>query len=348
MARLIYLMGPSGAGKDSLLAALRADADSAPLVAHRYITRPADAGCENHIALSEPEFLRRRAKGLFALDWQAHQQHYAFGIEVDLWLLQGIDVAVNGSRAHLPQAQQRLWCAAAAGVSAGQRRDPAPAPAGSRARKRRTDRAAAGAGGGISAESARRLPGAAQRWPTRRHPGGAAGAAAYRHPTSSGRDAMNDFAQPKIGDNVTLNRTRLGQYVHLADDAILEEVEMGTTPTPPGTTRSLRHYRQVRLHCFLCAHQSQQPPDLPAHRAAPLHLSRFRIRAGEDDAAFFDWRREHHVTVGHDVWIGHNAILMPGVSVGNGAVIGSAAVVTRTWSLTASSPAWRPKDRHAL
>ena len=76
MARLIYLMGPSGAGKDSLLAALRADADRAPLVAHRYITRPADAGCENHIALSEPEFLRRRAKGLFALDWQAHQQRY--------------------------------------------------------------------------------------------------------------------------------------------------------------------------------------------------------------------------------------------------------------------------------
>ena len=110
----------------------------------------------------------------------------------------------------------------------------------------------------------------------------------------------------------------------------------------------LRHYRQVRLHRFLCAHQSRQPPNLPAHRAAPLHLSRFRIRAGEDDAAFFDWRREHHVTVGHDVWIGHNAILMPGVSVGNGAVIGSAAVVTRTWSLTASSPAWRPKDRHAL
>lgn len=38
---------------------------------------------------------------------------------------------------------------------------------------------------------------------------------------------MNDLAQPKIGDNVTLNRSRLGQYVHLADDAILEEVEMG-------------------------------------------------------------------------------------------------------------------------
>ena len=33
MARLIYLMGPSGAGKDSLLAALRADADHAPSAA---------------------------------------------------------------------------------------------------------------------------------------------------------------------------------------------------------------------------------------------------------------------------------------------------------------------------
>lgn len=107
MAYLIYLMGPSGSGKDSLLERLRAETRTGPLVAHRYITRPANAGCENHIALSESEFLRRRAKGLFALDWQAHGQHYAFGIEVDLWLLQGIDVVVNGSRAHLPQAMQR-------------------------------------------------------------------------------------------------------------------------------------------------------------------------------------------------------------------------------------------------
>ena len=32
MARLIYLMGPSGAGKDSLLAALRADAEELEFV----------------------------------------------------------------------------------------------------------------------------------------------------------------------------------------------------------------------------------------------------------------------------------------------------------------------------
>lgn len=107
MARLIWLMGASGSGKDSLLNALREQAPEGMMVAHRYITRPANAGGENHIALSEIEFLRRRAKGLFAIDWQAHQHYYALGIEIDLWLAQGIDVVVNGSRLHLQHARQR-------------------------------------------------------------------------------------------------------------------------------------------------------------------------------------------------------------------------------------------------
>ncbi|KEY57907.1 ribose 1,5-bisphosphokinase [Serratia sp. DD3] len=107
MAYLIYLMGASGSGKDSLLELLRAETTAGPLVAHRYITRPAELGGENHIALSEAEFMHRRAQKLFALDWQAHQYHYALGIEIDLWLRQGNDVVVNGSRAHLPQALSR-------------------------------------------------------------------------------------------------------------------------------------------------------------------------------------------------------------------------------------------------
>ncbi len=107
MAYLIYLMGPSGAGKDSLLERLRAATGAGPLVAHRYITRPADAGCENHIALSEQEFLRRRAKGLFALDWQAHEHHYAFGIEVESVVIARDRRGGKRIRAHLPQALQR-------------------------------------------------------------------------------------------------------------------------------------------------------------------------------------------------------------------------------------------------
>jgi ribose 1,5-bisphosphokinase len=55
-------MGPSGSGKDSLLSALRQREHSQLLVAHRYITRAANAGSENHISLSEQEFYPRRAE----------------------------------------------------------------------------------------------------------------------------------------------------------------------------------------------------------------------------------------------------------------------------------------------
>ena len=51
--KLIWLMGASGSGKDSLLTELRQREQTQLLVAHRYITRAASAGSENHIALSE-------------------------------------------------------------------------------------------------------------------------------------------------------------------------------------------------------------------------------------------------------------------------------------------------------
>ena len=50
---------------------------------------------------------------------------------------------------------------------------------------------------------------------------------------------------------------------------------------------------------------------------------------GQDDDAFFRWRREHWVTIGHDVWIGHGATILAGVTVGTGAVVGAGAVVSR-------------------
>ena len=72
MGRLIWLMGPSGSGKDSLLSALRQQEHPQLLVAHRYITRSANAGSENHIALSEQEFFIRAGQNLLALSWHAN------------------------------------------------------------------------------------------------------------------------------------------------------------------------------------------------------------------------------------------------------------------------------------
>ncbi len=107
--RLYYVMGPSGAGKDSVLAWVRSHGVSHDvLCAHRYITRPADAGGENHVALSEAEFRLRAERGLFVLTWQAHGLHYGIGREVQHWLERGAHVLVNGSRDAYPQAYQRF------------------------------------------------------------------------------------------------------------------------------------------------------------------------------------------------------------------------------------------------
>ena len=107
--RLYYVMGPSGAGKDSVLGWVRAHGVSHDvLCAHRYITRPADAGGENHVALSEAEFASRAGRGLFALTWQAHGLHYGIGREIEHWLERGIRVLVNGSRDAYPQACARF------------------------------------------------------------------------------------------------------------------------------------------------------------------------------------------------------------------------------------------------
>ncbi|WP_284040870.1 DapH/DapD/GlmU-related protein [Phaeovulum sp. NW3] len=50
---------------------------------------------------------------------------------------------------------------------------------------------------------------------------------------------------------------------------------------------------------------------------------------GTDDDEFFQWRRDHWVSIGHDVWIGHGVTILAGVTVGTGAVIGAGAVVSK-------------------
>lgn len=106
MAELIYLIGPSGAGKDSLIAYARTHLAGCPplIFAHRYITRPAESGGENHIALSEREFHCRRERGCFSLCWESHGFWYGLGREVEMWLDQGLHVVVNGSRGALTDA----------------------------------------------------------------------------------------------------------------------------------------------------------------------------------------------------------------------------------------------------
>lgn len=117
-ARLIYLMGASGSGKDTLLRLLRGQVQDgeAVLVAHRYITRDS-SGTEDALRLTPEEFARRAALGCFAMRWDSHGLHYGIGVEIDSWLALGAAVIVNGSRAHLGEAHARYPAMTAVEIS---------------------------------------------------------------------------------------------------------------------------------------------------------------------------------------------------------------------------------------
>ena len=104
--RLFAVVGPSGAGKDTLMAAAAARVPALRL-ARRVITRPADAGGEDFDGVTEAAFQRRLAAGAFALHWQAHGLHYGIPAAIDQDLAAGRCVLFNGSRAVLAEAQQR-------------------------------------------------------------------------------------------------------------------------------------------------------------------------------------------------------------------------------------------------
>lgn len=104
--RLVYTLGASGAGKDSLLAWLRAhlSANAPVAFARRTVTRAADAGGEAHEACTEAQFKAWRDAGAFALHWQAHGLHYGVRHSALAPLALGHCVFVNGSRAYLAEA----------------------------------------------------------------------------------------------------------------------------------------------------------------------------------------------------------------------------------------------------
>jgi ribose 1,5-bisphosphokinase len=106
---LVLIAGPSGAGKDTLLrlAQQRLRGEPRFVFVCRVITRPRDAGAEDHEPASVAEFARRQEEGTFALSWEAHGLCYGVPRTIDRDLAEGRIVIVNVSRAIIPEAVHR-------------------------------------------------------------------------------------------------------------------------------------------------------------------------------------------------------------------------------------------------
>lgn len=113
----MYVVGPSGAGKDTVLQAALALAPQLKL-APRYVTRPCRAGDDRHEPVSRAAFERLLAAGRLALRWQANDFLYGIDAIVDDWLGAGFDVLVNGSRAAWPAVRARYPDAIGVRISA--------------------------------------------------------------------------------------------------------------------------------------------------------------------------------------------------------------------------------------
>jgi phosphonate metabolism protein (transferase hexapeptide repeat family) len=133
----------------------------------------------------------------------------------------------------------------------------------------------------------------------------------FIHPTASVRDSRLG-AWTEVGARTTLAEVEMGDYSYVVHDAQII-------------------YATIGKFCSIASHTRVNPGNHPLERVALNHFT-YRASAyglGPDEAGFFDWRRRHRVTLGHDVWLGHGVIVLPGVTIGTGAAIGAGAVVTR-------------------
>ena len=107
--RLVLVVGPSGAGKDTLIGLARAasDGDGNIVFPRRVVTREATA-FEDNAQVSFETFRQARDNGAFAVHWEAHGHGYALPRAIDDELRAGRTVVANVSRTVI-EAMRRTY-----------------------------------------------------------------------------------------------------------------------------------------------------------------------------------------------------------------------------------------------
>jgi ribose 1,5-bisphosphokinase len=105
---LVLVVGPSGAGKDTLLSAAQAmlASDNRIVFPRRSVTRDASA-FENNEPVTHVDFDRAVTSGAYALWWRAHEHGYGVARGIDDEIGKGHVVVVNVSRTIIGEARQK-------------------------------------------------------------------------------------------------------------------------------------------------------------------------------------------------------------------------------------------------
>lgn len=149
-------------------------------------------------------------------------------------------------------------------------------------------------------------------------------------------DALTKYKKKKLGEEPHIHPSchivdsQIGAYTDLAANTTLIESTFGDYSYTAGDVSIV--YTDVGKFSNIASHARINPGNHPTWRVTMHHMTYRRKQYGfgdQDENEFFNWRRSHRCTIGHDTWLGHGAIVMPGVSIGHGAVVGSGAVVTK-------------------
>ncbi len=107
---LFLVVGPSGAGKDSLIHAARKRLAGHPrlVFARRTITRAGGSGGEDHLAVPPEAFEYLESTGQFCLSWRAHGLAYGLPLDLTGEIAAGRCVVANVSRTVIEDACRRF------------------------------------------------------------------------------------------------------------------------------------------------------------------------------------------------------------------------------------------------
>ncbi|EKV30940.1 Chloramphenicol acetyltransferase [Caenispirillum salinarum AK4] len=133
----------------------------------------------------------------------------------------------------------------------------------------------------------------------------------FLHPSAEVRDST--FGRYcEVGARTRVSESTFGDYSYIGEDGEVIYTTVG---------------KFVNIAAAVRLNPGQHPMDRPCQHHFQYRSAMYGM--GEDDAAFFEWRRARRLVIGHDVWIGHGATIMGDVRIGTGAIVGAGAVVTK-------------------